>query len=84
MYKEAKENVHESRKTGLEFIAFGENVEKCEGEIYIDDGESRDFEQGNCAVYRITHSGISWNAAQKCLLCFATAEDGMCSKCGNK
>jgi hypothetical protein len=81
MYKEAKENVHESRKTGLEFVAFGEKVDNCEGAIYIDDGESRDYEQGNFGFYKITHSGICWNGTQKCTVCFATAENGVCGKC---
>ena len=83
MYKGAKENIHESRKTGLEFLAFGENEEKCEGEIYIDDGESRSFQTGECAVYKITQSGISWNGPPKCLLCLDVVEKGACKKCGH-
>eukprot|EP00026_Physarum_polycephalum_P002141 Phypoly_transcript_02145.p1 GENE.Phypoly_transcript_02145~~Phypoly_transcript_02145.p1 ORF type:complete len:595 (+),score=66.94 Phypoly_transcript_02145:1057-2841(+) len=81
MYKEAKENVHESRKTGLEFATFGEKVENCEGAIYIDDGESRDFETGNFGFYKINHSGICWDGAQKCTICIAPAENGVCGKC---
>jgi hypothetical protein len=72
MYKEAKENVIESRKTGLEFACFGENEEACVGEIYLDDGESRDFESGGFGFYKINKSGIvkQYNdGPSKCPIC---------------
>lgn len=59
MYKEAKENVKETHNTGLEFWSFAENESvDCHGTLYSDDGESREFESGKFAIYKLSRNGI--------------------------
>ena len=71
--KKAGKNVEETESSDYEFLAFGEKEdETCEGLLYLDDGQSRDYQAGHYGLYRVTSQGIQnlvegdgWDASSK-------------------
>jgi len=70
--KKAGKNVEETESSDYEFLAFGEKEEACEGLLYLDDGQSRDYQEGHYGLYRVTSQGIQnlvegdgWDAPSK-------------------
>lgn len=57
MRKNASSNVYDNLKEELEWNWFGEE-HKCEGEVYLDDGLSREYEKGGYGLYQINSAGI--------------------------
>ncbi|KAL6042271.1 Glycosyl hydrolase [Balamuthia mandrillaris] len=68
--KAAGINVVETDKQEMEYKVYRQDEEeKCEGRLYVDDGESCDFEKGEYALYSLDENGIHELLDGKALPC---------------